>query len=84
MAMQRVQVWVGPVLCLVIEEMELFCLGQVNPWVLAQVRSQGRRATFLGTAHKKAQPFTHDQAKAGRTVKLLLPRLGSFEIGFVV
>ena len=75
MAMQCVQVWLGPGLRLVIEEMEFFCLGQVNPRVLAQVGSQGCRATFLGTAHKKAQPFAHDQARAGRTVRLLLSPL---------
>ena len=40
--------------------------------VLAQVGSQGCRATFLGTANQKAQPFAHDQAKAERTVRLLL------------
>ena len=73
--MQRIQVWLGPGLGLVIEEVEFFRFGQMNPRVLAQVGSQGCRATFLGTAHKEAQPFAHDQARASRTVRLLLSPL---------
>ena len=72
MLMQCVQVWFGPGLRLVIEEVKLFCLREVNPRVLAQVGGKGCRATFLGTAHQKAQPFCHDQARSVRTVKLLL------------
>ena len=51
--MQCVQVWFGPGLHLVIEEVKLFCLRKVNPRVLAQVGGQGCRATFLGTADRK-------------------------------
>ena len=41
--------------------------------MLSQVGSKGRRATFLGTANHKAQPFAHDEPKDWRTLGLLLP-----------
>ena len=54
MAMQCFQLWHGPGLRFIIEEMKFFRLRQVNRRVLAQIGSQGRRATFLGTAHQKS------------------------------
>ena len=74
-AMQLIQVWLWPGLLLVIEKVQLFLFGQVNSGVLAQIGGKSRRAAFLGTAYKEAQPFAHDQASAGRTVSLLVAPL---------